>query len=349
MTPSSEFLTHVLEYHTKTRTVHTYALAHLGAFSASRTFSSPSTTCSFPLAYHLPALAHALRTSLTPTQTAPLATAVLRVVESAWTAVKDVGRAGEGAAKKRKAAADTDRNGREVPAKAQAFSHVSRVAGTVLSSLPSNAYTDDGEYSLESLWRDAGKLGWTIVWDCLREGTEEGGESEVKGKDGKKRRHAVEAGPLFTRYPHTVTSATLRFLYDVRARVSFPLGDCDRLTEPEVETLLNVARDEASEPWLVLETVGGFICLDSILSVSRVSYPFPRQIRTLFWHMWYTHNRESQKRVETRPIFTVTLDILTARISSKSKWSGVSADLTRDNLGLAILYVLTDRWIDILE
>lgn len=53
--------------------------------------------------------------------------------------------------------------------------------------------------------------------------------------------------------------------------------------------------------------------------------------------------------METQPIFTVTLDILTTGISSKSKWSGVSADLTRDNLGLAVLYVLTDRWIDVLE
>lgn len=65
--------------------------------------------------------------------------------------------------------------------------------------------------------------------------------------------------------------------------------------------------------------------------------------------MWYTHNYEPQKQMETQPIFTVTLDILTTGISSKSKWSGVSADLTRDNLGLAVLYVLTDRWIDVLE
>ena len=53
--------------------------------------------------------------------------------------------------------------------------------------------------------------------------------------------------------------------------------------------------------------------------------------------------------METQPIFTVTLDILTTRPLSKSKWSGVSAALTRDNLGLAVLYVLTERWIDVLE
>lgn len=53
--------------------------------------------------------------------------------------------------------------------------------------------------------------------------------------------------------------------------------------------------------------------------------------------------------METQPIFTVIFDILTAHYLPKSKWSGVSAALNRDNLGLAVLYVLTDRWIDVLE
>jgi hypothetical protein len=53
--------------------------------------------------------------------------------------------------------------------------------------------------------------------------------------------------------------------------------------------------------------------------------------------------------MEIQPIFTVTLDILTTHPLSESKWSGVSAALTRDNLGLAVLYVLTERWIDVLE
>jgi len=53
--------------------------------------------------------------------------------------------------------------------------------------------------------------------------------------------------------------------------------------------------------------------------------------------------------METELIFTVTLDILIARPLSGSKWSGVSAALTCDNLGLAVLYVLTERWIDLFE
>lgn len=53
--------------------------------------------------------------------------------------------------------------------------------------------------------------------------------------------------------------------------------------------------------------------------------------------------------MQTQQIFTVTLDILTTRPLSRSRWSGVSAALTRDNLCLAVLYVLTERWIDVLE
>lgn len=53
--------------------------------------------------------------------------------------------------------------------------------------------------------------------------------------------------------------------------------------------------------------------------------------------------------METRLVFTVILNVLTARPLSKTKWSGISADLTRDNLALAVLYVLMDRWIDVFE
>lgn len=209
--------------------------------------------------YHLPALARALRTSLTPTQTTPLATAVLQAVEGAWRTFKDVDEEEERFAKKRKVTEDRDKNGREaslVSVQARVFSYTSRVAGTILSNLPANSYSKDGEYSLEYLWADVGKLGWTVIWDCLREKTGKGHDS-VKGRDGKKRKHAVETSPLSTLYTHTVTAAALQFLYDVRARVSFPLGDCDRLGEGHVETLLNIARDEASNPELVLEIVRG--------------------------------------------------------------------------------------------
>ena len=217
-------------------------------------------TSAFPLAYHLPALARALSTSLTPTQTTPLATAVLQAVESARRAFKDAGEEEGRSAKKRKVTEDTGKSGREarlVPAQARVFSYTSRVAGTILSNLPANAYTKEEENSLEPLWGDVGKLGWTVVWDCLKE---KGGEYDtVKGNDGKKRKHAGETGTLSAPYPHIVASAALRFLYDVRARISFLLGDCDRLGEAHVGTLLNVARDEASDPELVLETVRGLL------------------------------------------------------------------------------------------
>lgn len=304
----------------------------------------------FPLAYHLPALARALHTSLTPTQTTPLAIAVLQAVESAWRTFKDAHREEERAAKKRKVTEETDKSGHEarlVPAQAQVFSYTGRVAGIILSNLPVNAYTEDEEYSLETLWEDVGKLGWTAIWDCLKENT--GQDDVVKSRNGKKRKHTVEAGPPSTLYLHIVTSAALRFLYDVRARVSFFLGDCDRLGQAHVETLLNVVRDEASDPELVLETVRGLTVMTSWLSLSHIFCPLLRQIRTLLWHIWHTHNCDSQKQTETEPIFTATLDILTTRPLSKSKWSGVSAALTRDNLGLAALYVLTDRWINVLE
>jgi hypothetical protein len=218
-------------------------------------------TSTFPLAHHLPALARALSTSLTPSQTTPLATAVLQAVESAWKAFKDA--AEERCTKKRKVTEDADKSGREarlVPVQARVFSYTSRVAGTILSNLPANAYIKDEESSWEPLWGDAGKLGWTVIWDCLREETGNGGEYDtVKGRDGKKRKHGVETGPLSALYPQIVTSAALRFLYDVRARMSFLLGDCDRLGEAHVGTLLNVARDEASDPELILETVRGLL------------------------------------------------------------------------------------------
>ncbi|KAF8446258.1 Urb2/Npa2 family-domain-containing protein [Boletus edulis BED1] len=331
---SSRFLDRALEYHTKTRTVHTYALTLLDAVVASSvsstygTLISRSMASTFPLAYHLPAFARALRTTLTPTQTVPLATAALQAVESAWKAFKNAYKEEENSAKKRKVTEDTIEFGREsrlVPIQARVFSCTGRVSGIILSNLPANAYTKDEENSLDHLWGDVGKLGWDVIWETLREKTPKGHDT-VQARDSKKRKHVVNTGPLSVLYPHVVTSAAFRFLYDVRARVAFRLGDCDCLGEAHVGTLLDAARDGASDPELVLEI-----------------------IRTLLWHVWYTHNCESQKQMEIQAIFTMILDILATYPLSGSKWSGVSAALTRDNLGLAVLYVLTKRWIDVLD
>lgn len=290
---ASDFLTHVLEYHIKTRTVHTYALALLGAVvasynsSTSWTSSSLSTKSTFPLIYiyHLPALARALHTSLTPTQTSPLAIAVLQAVGDAWRAFKDASQEEEKAIKKRKVTEDMGMSGcktRLVLAQTRVFSYTGRVAGTILSNLPANAYTKDGEYSLDHLWGDVGKLGWTVTWDCLKEELGKRGEHDtVNCRDGKKRKHTVERGPASALCPHIMTSAALRFLYDIRARVSFPLGDSDRLEDAHIGTLLDVARDEASDPGLVLETVRelpvvplGFPIPSFILSCTRFGPSF---------------------------------------------------------------------------
>ncbi|KIJ21465.1 hypothetical protein PAXINDRAFT_177946 [Paxillus involutus ATCC 200175] len=353
---TSALLTHLLEYHTKTRTVHTYALALLDAALCSHSYTAftpslPSLTNSFTIVSHLPSLARALRAFLTPTQSTTLGPAVLKGVEDAWAVYillrdKD-GSTDEREVKRRKLAGndgsmDVEAGGGVVTggeetemALAQAFSHTGRMAGTILSNLPATAYVKDGELGLGSLWSDAGKLGWSIVWRCLREESATGAEQDkAKEKDGKKKKRkradeAPSSSTLASTRNHTddtVASAALRFLYDVRARVSSPLGDCDQLGEADLETLMRVARDEGTKPELVLEI-----------------------IRTLLWHIWHTHTHEPGRLTQVQSILTTTITVLTTQFSPDSHWSGVSALLTRDNLGLAVLYLLMDRWIDVVD
>ncbi|KIK97656.1 hypothetical protein PAXRUDRAFT_135830 [Paxillus rubicundulus Ve08.2h10] len=353
---ASALLIHLLEYHTKTRTVHTYALALLGAaascshsYTASSIPSSPLLTNTFSIASHLPCLARALRAFLTPTQTTTLGPAVLKETEDAWAAYillrdKDGSNDGERDVKRRKLAGDQDSmdmdaggldGGRTEMVLAQAFSHTGRMAGTILSNLPVTAYAKDGELDFGSLWSDVGKLGWTVVWRCLREESATGVEQDkAKEKDRKKkkRKRADEipsSSSLDSTRNHiddTVASAALRFLYDVRARVSSPLGDCDQLEGANLETLMRVARDEGTKPELVLEI-----------------------IRTLLWHTCHTHTQEPRRWTQVQSILTTTFTVLTAHFSPDSHWSGVSASLTRNNLGIALLYLLMDRWIDVID
>ncbi|KAF9229655.1 hypothetical protein BS17DRAFT_763186 [Gyrodon lividus] len=360
--PTSALLTHLLEYHTKTRTVHTYTSALLGAASspssvASFASSSSSTTNTFTIVSHLPTLSRALRAFLTPTQSTTLGPAVLKAVDGAWAAYilvsdKDASKDGERGIKRRKLADDdhsvdmgargsavVGEEGMETKASmlalARAFSYTGRIAGTILSNLPANTYVKEGELALGSVWSDAGKLGWSVVWRCLREESLKGVEQDkAKEKDSKKkkRKRADETtssstlAPTHTRTNDTVASAALRFLYDVRARVSSPLGDCDRLGDADLETLMRVARGEETKPVLVLEI-----------------------IRTLLWHIWHTHTHEPKRQTQSQSILTTTLTILTVHFSPDSHWTGVSASLTRDNLGLAVFYLLMDRWIDVVD
>ncbi|KAF9243805.1 Urb2/Npa2 family-domain-containing protein [Melanogaster broomeanus] len=268
--PTSTLLAHLLEYHTKTRT------------------------------------------NVIP--------AVLEAVEGAWAAYtlvrdKDGSKDSERHAKRRKAWITGEGSAASTVALAQACSYTGRVAGAILSNLPMNAYAVVGESALAPVWNDVGKLGWSIVWQCLREESETGVEQDKpKEKDSKKKRKHADAtassstfASSHSRTNDTVASAALRFLYDVRARVSSPLGDCDRLGEADLERLMKVARGDGTEPELVLEIT------------------------------------------QAQTIITTILTILTAHFTSDSHWSGVSASLTHDNLGLAILFLLTDRWIEVVN
>ncbi|KIJ68740.1 hypothetical protein HYDPIDRAFT_24992 [Hydnomerulius pinastri MD-312] len=352
-TATSSLLTHLLEYHTKTRTVHTYALALLRAAGAQPPPHSISTHSShrnshrnseasasepFPLPTHLPHLFRALRAFLTPAQSTSLGPSVFGVLQSAWDAYRcALGHGGDEGAregKRRKVggdvmdvdadvgAAETDeeKEGASPLALALAFSHTARIAGTILSSLPAHAYVSSGGGEGE-VWEEAGKLGWGVFWGCLRpsEGEDSRGQAAGKENKKKKKRTRTPSSPS-THATDTITSASLRFLYDLRARLGAPLGHVDKLTEVDVGLLLGVVAEEGRGAGLVLEI-----------------------IRTLLAHISHTHPPQTQS------ILTATLTLLTVHFSPSSSWSGVSSALTRDNLGLAVLGVVVERWIDVFD
>ncbi|KAH7883895.1 Urb2/Npa2 family-domain-containing protein [Phlebopus sp. FC_14] len=360
---TSILLTHILEFHTKTRTVDTYALVLLSASSAPGSFAATSTPSGpFPLFFHLFTLSRALRTFLTPSQAAAFGPAVLQIIDDAWIAYcnalsrldnEDDG--GEREAKRCKIAAEGDVTStdshrfHEPTALATAFSHTAYVARTLLANLPAQAYDMQSVQEVaengHQVWQHAGTVCWCMIWFCLGDGRDGQKGSEIRKnmdenvKRKKKRKLGLldSMGTPSSTAVHTqqtnqiVASAILRLLYDVRARLggvvasSAPsLGTEDTFREKEVDQLLAIAKDEGTLPELVFEI-----------------------IRTLLWDIHSTRTAIEQTR--TQEIMGVVFDLLTRHFSLTAHWSGHLNALTRENLGLAVLDVLVDRWIDVID
>ncbi|KAI6020875.1 Urb2/Npa2 family-domain-containing protein [Pisolithus microcarpus] len=353
-------LSDLLDYHAKTRTVHAYILTLLTALSS---FTLPDSVSSHslpvpahdvmynPLSSHLSSLARVLRMALTPTQSSDLGPAVLEKLRSAWKVYATERDFNRRIGKRRKTCdeeklveehADVDdAKMSKCYSQAASFSLVARVSGTVLASLSSSyAYVHDAQHSGVA-WDEVGKLGWDIVWECIRHGQGERqkvvpqNEDDGKVKKRKKRKRGGEQedpdGDERLGTDEVVASATLRFLYDVRARfmridnspTPVTLGQSDVLGGDEVEELLRVVRGESTAAELVLEI-----------------------IRTLFAQVSQTRGFQ---HAQAGTIVETSIDILIRNFFAKSRWCGSSAALTQENLGVALLYVLVDRWMVVID
>ncbi|KAI6047021.1 Urb2/Npa2 family-domain-containing protein [Pisolithus marmoratus] len=351
-------LSELLDYHTKTRTVHVYILTLLTALSS---LSQPETVSSqpppvrshdlmfSPLWSHLPSLARALRVALTPSRSAELGPAILEELLCAWNAYtteRDQSRRGGKRRKIGDGESLTERHANVVGTPESkchslgiAFAHVARVSGTVLAGLPPNAYVHDAQYPGVA-WDDVGKLGWDIAWECIRrrrgERNEVATDSEDESKKNKRKkrkreREQQDPGDEGLGTDDVVASAALRFLCDVRARLiriaSSPtpvtLGQNDILGGGEVKELLSVVEDKDTTPELVLEV-----------------------IRTLFAQVSQTCGFQ---HAQAGTIVKTSIDVLIREFSPQSRWCGSSAALTRENLGIALLYMLADRWIGVIN
>ncbi|KAL4077700.1 Urb2/Npa2 family-domain-containing protein [Scleroderma citrinum] len=315
-------LSDLLEYHTKTRTLHTYTLALLQSISSPSPPPQLQTTSLHDsvLSAHLSSLSQAFRVALTPNQSTTLGPAVLGELRRTWDIYTTEAGWTKRNSKKRKVTHDGDtpdtkhKEGRcsdesvtrylSSGSAAIAFTYAARVGGTVLSNLPPHAYTTD---SL-AVWNDAGNLGWKIVWECLR---------RVRGD-------LKEADNI-------VASAALRFLYDMRARllrttssaVPITLGDSDLLGKDQVYQLLGIVREDGTSRELVLEL-----------------------IRTLFSQVSRTYAHQDGL---ASTVIQTSVDILAHHFTPTSRWCGSSSTLSREGLGVALLYVFVDRWMDLLD
>src|SRR5438128_6509158 len=138
----------LLEFHTKTRTVHTYTLALLTSISlptdSSRTkHTSPPNLIPSALLEHLPSLSRALRIALTPIQCKTLGPAILEELTRTWNAYSIEAALDSHIDKKQKFTNDGGApNGshRLSASAAIRFAHAARMAGRMLSSLPPEAY-----------------------------------------------------------------------------------------------------------------------------------------------------------------------------------------------------------------
>ncbi|KAI6102377.1 Urb2/Npa2 family-domain-containing protein [Pisolithus thermaeus] len=353
-------LSNLLDYHAKTRTVHAYILTLLTALSS---FSLPKSVSSqflplpahdvvfSPLSSHLSSLTRTLRVALTPTQSAELGPAVLEELGRVWKAYAIERGSDRPSGKRRKIFIEEGTpaeehidvggaRGSKCHSLAAAFSLVARVSGTVLASLPSHAYVYDAQHS-GIVCDEVGKLGWDIVWESIKH--EQGGPQEVasqnqddskvkrrkKRKRGGKQQDPDSDDRLGT--DEVVASAALRFLYDVRARfvriesspTTVTLGQSDVLGGDEIEELLRVVRDESTRAELTLEI-----------------------IRTLFAQVSQTRGFQ---HAQASAIIKTSIDLLSRNFSPQSRWCGSSAALTQENLGVALLYMLVDRWLGVTD
>ncbi|KAI6137225.1 Urb2/Npa2 family-domain-containing protein [Pisolithus sp. B1] len=353
-------LSDLLDYHAKTRTVLAYILTLLTALSS---FSLPKSVSSqslplpahdvvfSPLSSHLSSLTRTLRVALTPSQSAELGPAVLEELRRVWKAYAIERGSDRPSGKRRKTFIEegipaeehidvSGVRGSKCHSLAAAFSLVARVSGTVLASLPSHAYVYDAQHS-GIVCDEVGKLGWDIVWESIRHEQDEPQEVAPQNQDDskvKKRKKRKRGGKqqdpdsddrLGT--DEVVASAAFRFLYDVRSRfvrienspTPVTLGQSDVLGGDEIEELLRVVRDESTRAELTLEIT-----------------------RTLFAQVSQTRGFQ---HAQASAIIKTSIDILSRNFSPQSRWCGSSAALTQENLGVALLYVLVDRWLGVMD
>lgn len=155
-TPTREFLSLALSFHTKTRTLpaHISRLIHSCTpppqrFPPSiRTFYDGLVASPVLSVDHLNKLSMAVRTFITPGQTFEIARRVLDMLQEIWKRFRDVEKAaaadrGQGPRKKRRTSQSFVNAGKEdADADAVTFMLAARIVGTVLTSLPLHTITE---------------------------------------------------------------------------------------------------------------------------------------------------------------------------------------------------------------
>jgi hypothetical protein len=155
-TPTREFLSLALSFHTKTRTLPAHISRLINSCAPPPQLTSPSirtfydglvASPAFALD-HLNKLSMAVRTFVTPGQTFEITRRVLDMLQDIWKRFRDVERAaaadrGQGPRKKRRTSQSFVNTGKEdVDAHAVTFTLATRIVGTVLTSLPLHTITE---------------------------------------------------------------------------------------------------------------------------------------------------------------------------------------------------------------
>jgi hypothetical protein len=163
-TPTREFLSLALSFHTKTRTLPAHISRLINSCAPAPQLSSPSIrtvydglVASPALALdHLNKLSMAVRTFITPGQTFETARRVLAMLQEIWKRFRDVEKTaaadrGQGPRKKRRTSQNFVNAGKEVAdADAVTFMLATRIVGTVLTSLPLHTITEAEQARVKS-------------------------------------------------------------------------------------------------------------------------------------------------------------------------------------------------------